>query len=58
MTEPQPEPRGVRQRIPPQTPTAIGLMDPDAPGPFPWHLVLLIGGAVLVAAGILYLLLR
>ena len=58
MTEPQPEPRGERQRIPPKPPTAVGLMEPDSPGSFSWRLVFLIGGAVLIAAGILYLVVR
>ena len=59
MTEPLPEPQGERQRIPPKKPTAVGLLEPESPGSFPWRFVLLIAVALLlVAAGAIYLISR
>ena len=58
MTEPLPEPQGERQRIPPTKKTAVGLLEPDAPGAFPWRLVLIIVALLLLVTGALYLGLR
>jgi hypothetical protein len=39
MTEPEPEPRGQRQVVPPKPPVAIGLQEAGQPQrPRPWRL--------------------